>query len=391
MSKRILIFSTAYYPFVGGAEIAVKEITDRLSGEFVFDLITLRLNRALPKEERLGGVLVYRVGFGIPAVDKVCAPFLVAFKTFSLNNRHPYDIFWGVMVSYASLGGIFFNSLRKIFFKKAIPTVLTLQEGDSEDHLRNRHGGLIHFSWKFALKRVDVLTAISSYLLRRGEEFGFKGRKFLIPNGVDVRLFEKGILREERKTIRFTWGIRDDDVVLITTSRLTKKNDISSLISSLKYLPETIFLVIIGNGEEERKLREQALSLGVNPRVRFLGFLAQEKIPPLLHASDIFIRPSLSEGMGNSFVEAMAAGVPVIATPVGGIVDFLFDPDCVKDRESTGLFCEVENPESIALKVKKYLDNPALRKQITISAKKMVEEKYDWGSISKDMGRVLTF
>ena len=64
-SSKILIFSTAYYPkFVGGAEVAVKEITDRLSpNEYEFHLITLRLDKHLPKEEKIGNVFVYRVGF----------------------------------------------------------------------------------------------------------------------------------------------------------------------------------------------------------------------------------------------------------------------------------------------------------------------------------------
>jgi glycosyltransferase involved in cell wall biosynthesis len=97
-----------------------------------------------------------------------------------------------------------------------------------------------------------------------------------------------------------------------------------------------------------------------------------------LHASDIFIRPSLSEGFGNSFIEAMASRVPVIATPVGGIIDFL------KDGE-TGLFCEVKNPKSIAQKVEKLIKDKESREYIVRNAYEMVKNKYDWNIIANDM------
>ena len=110
----------------------------------------------------------------------------------------------------------------------------------------------------------------------------------------------------------------------------------------------------------------------------FAGFIAHEKLPTYLWASDIFVRPSLSEGMGNSFIEAMASGLPVIATPVGGIVDFLRDGE-------TGLFCEVGNPKSIAQKIEKLIKDSESRQYIVENASGMVKDKYDWSLIAKRM------
>ena len=112
--------------------------------------------------------------------------------------------------------------------------------------------------------------------------------------------------------------------------------------------------------------------------VNFIGFVRYDILPEYLWASDIFIRPSISEGMGISFIEAMAVGLPVIATSVGGIVDFLLNGE-------TGLFCETHNPESIARQVKRLIDEPALRQKIVENARKMVEEKYDWDLIAQEM------
>ena len=100
------------------------------------------------------------------------------------------------------------------------------------------------------------------------------------------------------------------------------KNGVGDVIKALPKLSENIKFVILGEGELKQKLIKLAKDLGVSDRVIFKGFVSHEKIPKYLKACDIFIRPSLSEGMGNSFIEAMACRIPVIATPVGGIVDF---------------------------------------------------------------------
>ncbi|MBU1102183.1 glycosyltransferase family 4 protein, partial [Patescibacteria group bacterium] len=106
-----------------------------------------------------------------------------------------------------------------------------------------------------------------------------------------------------------------------------------------------------------------------------------EDVPKYLAISDVFVRPSLSEGLGNSFLEAMAAGVPIIGTKVGGIPDFLRDGE-------TGLFCEARNPQSIAEKITLLLSDEILRQRLIANARKLVEEKYNWDNIAQKMGNI---
>jgi L-malate glycosyltransferase len=113
-------------------------------------------------------------------------------------------------------------------------------------------------------------------------------------------------------------------------------------------------------------------------RVHFLGYIPHAELYKYLRVSDIFIRPSLSEGFGNSFIEAMAADLPVIATSVGGIPDFLED-------KVTGIFCETEDPKSIADAVQKLLANPILRDAIVLNAHRMVAERYSWSLVAREM------
>lgn len=375
--KRILIFSTAYYPFVGGAEVAVKEITDRLSSNFEFDLITAKLDKKLKNFEKVGCVNVYRLGVGIPFLDKIFLPITGAILALKLSRSKKYFCIWGIMVTFASGAGYIFNILGPLVGERKVPMVLTLQEGDSESYLNYKWAGLIALSWKMALKRTNILSAISNFLLNRAKKNGFDGYGVVVPNGVDVSVFSKEIDPDITKRIKVQLGKLDNDVFLVTTSRLTVKNGLSSVISALPLLPERFHFIIIGKGEEGGRLQELANKLGVKNRVKFLGFIPYKDIPSYFSACDIFIRPSLSEGFGNSFIEAMAFGLPVIATPVGGIVDFISDKE-------TGFFCSTENPQSIVRAIEVISDSQ-LKDRVIQSAKTLAIDKYSWDKVAKDM------
>lgn len=385
-TKKILIFSTAYYPFVGGAEVAVKEITDRIA-DTQFDLITAKLDRKLPNIEKIGNINVYRVGFGFKTLDKLLLPFWGAFKVIKLNNKNNYDYYWCVMASYASGAAYIANILE---FWKPVPIILNLQEGDSEKHFARRWFGLINLSWKLALRNTNKLTVLSNFLAERARRFGFKGEIEIIPNGVDVEKFQITNFKlqiEERRKIREELGMGEKDIVLVTSSRLVKKNGVGDVIKALAKLPENIKFLILGEGELKKDLENLAKKLKVSERVIFKGYVSHSEMPKYLKTCDIFIRPSLSEGMGNSFIEAMAAKLPVIATPVGGIPDFLKDPSNTSGQVPTGYYCEPENPESVAKTVQKVISDPNKNKVVD-NAYNMIKEKYDWDLIAKQMKEV---
>ncbi len=89
--------------------------------------------------------------------------------------------------------------------------------------------------------------------------------------------------------------------------------------------------------------------------------------------------------MGNAFIEAMAARLPVVATQVGGISDFLFDPIKNAQKEPTGFAVEVKNPRLIAAAVSRYIEDSDLKYRIINNASQLVKEKYDWVTIVDDM------
>ncbi len=385
-SRRILIFSFAYYPrFVGGAEVAIKEITDRISPETIeFDLICLRLDSRLPSFERIGNVNVHRIGFSqhkefstdsLPwylHINKYLYLFTGVRKALSLHRKRKYDAIWSLMATYSSFAAVIFKIL-----KPKIPFIFTLQDGDPIPYIKRKALPLYPL-FKMMFTRADHIQTISTYLAEWAKDMGAKCPVTVVPNAVDFDLFSTKESVEQQSELKEKLGKKEGDVFIITTSRLVVKNAINDVIDVLSYVPENVKFIILGQGYQEAQLKVQVAELELQDRVKFLGYVPHKEMPKYLHVSDIFIRPSLSEGFGNSFIEAMAAEVPVIATPVGGITDFLIEGE-------TGLFCDVHSPRSIAQKVEKLIRDKESKDYIVARAKKMVQEKYEWNIIVERM------
>lgn len=374
--KRILIFSLAYYPHVGGAEVAIKEVTDRLSpAEFEFHMLTLRFGNE-PREEKIGNVFVHRVGSGKSYFSKILFIPQAARMARRLHREKPFDALWAMM-SYMLF--------PIVLVRPNAPYLLTLQEGDPFEHVFKRW---FIFPFVPLLKRgfqgAFEVQAISSYLAKWARGMGFRGEPVVIPNGVDVERFARTKSSDPVKHQVF--DKRNGNIVrLVTASRLVHKNGIDTVIDALALLPEHVHFVIYGTGELETALQRQTLRLKLERRVHFRGFLSHADLPRALHECDVFVRPSRSEGMGNSFIEAMAAGLPVIGTQEGGIADFLFDETRNPDKKPTGFVVDKDAPEQVAQKVKEILADPAKAAVVVGNARAMVDERYDWSTISVRM------
>mgnify|MGYP001338138705 FL=1 len=146
-------------------------------------------------------------------------------------------------------------------------------------------------------------------------------------------------------------GLKDDKKYLIGVGRLVKRKGFEYLIKSLKLLNEDVECLIIGDGPEKENLQQLAVNLGLKQRVNLLGYLSEEeKKFQYLAAADIFVLSSLHEGFGIVLQEAMQVGLPIIATNIGGQVDF------IKDGEN-GFLVNIKDEESIADSAKRILNS----------------------------------
>jgi len=376
-SKKILIFSIAYIPFVGGAELAVKEITDRVN-DLEFDMITLRFNKNWPKFEKIGNVNVYRI-----SSPKIFFPFAAFLKASTLHIKKRYSLIWSIMANRAGYAALFFKLTHpKVKF------LLTLQEGDTTDYPKKRAGFIwlfVGFLFRKIFTKADCVQAISNYLANWAKSMGKNNCVEIIPNGIDLNNLKSKISNLKNR----------EGKIIITTSRLVPKNGIDILIEAVSILKKeglsgNIQCQILGSGPEEEKLKELARVLGLSNEVVFLGHIDPEVVYAYLANADIFVRPSRSEGLGSSFLEAMGVGLPVIGTPVGGIPDFLKDPAEVGADKATGLFAKVDDPNDLADKIRMLVNDDNFSQTIAWNGKKLATEEYSWDNVADKMSLIFS-
>ena len=389
--KKILIFSLAYFPkHVGGAEVAIQEKTNRIT-DIEFHMVTLRYDSTLPKVEKVGNVLVHRIGFTKPNAtmadlkkfplhyNKYWFQFAAAFKALSLHRKYKYDATWAMMAHSCGVPAALFKML-----KPSVPYVQELQEGDPPEYIER----LMRPLWPLfsrAFTTANEVSVISTFLGQWAKRRGFAGEPLLVPNAVNTKHFAHEYSQAELDGLKRQLGKQERDTYIITTSRLVHKNAVDDVISALAHLPANIYFLVLGIGPDEDMLKKLAQDRGVAERVKWIGQVDHKEMPKYLKISDIFTRPSRSEGMGNSFVEAMAAGLPVIATQEGGIADFLFDAKRNPDKPTTGWAVERDSPTQIAEAVGEILGNQEQTKKVVETAKALAFEKYDWDLIARDM------
>ncbi|MEK7644004.1 MAG: glycosyltransferase family 4 protein [Patescibacteria group bacterium] len=375
--KKVLIFSTAYYPFVGGAEVAVREICARIP-DFEFVMITAKLDASLPAIERIGNIEVHRLGRG-DCRDKYR---LIASGARYAGTLGKFDAVWSIMASYAG-----FAAVRYKKNNPKVPFLLTLQEGDSRFDIYKH----VWWCWPYfkqIFKKADKIQTISNYLATWAKEVDASCPIEVIPNGVDLEKFRKAVIpakagiQKQVSDIKQSLGINDGSKIVVTVSRLVKKNGVEDLIRAMEFLRSDVHLLIAGDGILKKKLLGLVDRLKLSDRVHFLGEISHHDLPEYFFMSDVFCRPSKSEGLGNVFLEAMAAGVPIIGTKVGGIPDFLTD-------NQTGLFCSVRDPRDISEKINRLMVDNSLRLRLAENGKKLTEAKFSWDLIAEKMKKII--
>lgn len=368
-SKRIIVFTTAYRPLIGGSELALEENIRHLPDIF-FDVITPRHDCEFVPFEMGSNYCIHRVG-PEGALGKWLFPVTGFFTGLKLVRDKNYEAIHAYQASYGAGAAYFLKS----YYRK-LPFILTLQEGK----VLETQGRLINWIRNKIISKADAITAISNYLADYAKKISPNAKIVLIPNGVDLKKFSLPAEKAQENLIS------DDKkpITIISVSRLVEKNGLADLIKAFKILKEAVpnaKLQILGDGPLRGELFCLAADLGIAGDVEFLGAIPHEETMKYLAGASVFVRPSLSEGLGTAFLEAMAAGLPVVATPVGGIPDFL------KDGE-TGLSCQVGSPESIAEKIKEILTDSSLRNKLIVNGRNLVEEKYNWDKIAGEFKEI---
>lgn len=234
-------------------------------------------------------------------------------------------------------------------------------------------------AWKRALKRVGLRYAIrASDRIVAVSAAGLEwcrttwdvpdDKLTLIPNGVETSTSDQAA--RDRRHMRRELGLAESDFVIGSVASLRAVKNFPCLIESLASILDSLpsaRLIIAGDGPERETLEELIVKLGLEDEARLLG--ERSDVPALLHAMDVFALASHSEGMSLAILEAMGAGLPVVATSVGG------NPEIIADG-STGLLVPPDDSDSLANAVLELYRDPRRRERMSAKARTKVETSF---------------
>ncbi len=204
---------------------------------------------------------------------------------------------------------------------------------------------------KFLSRFTDGLITINQEDYRRAQKF-HAGKTILIPGvGIDLDKFQKK--EPTRQEIRNKLGIPERKIILMSVGELTKRKNHMAVIEALACLEEyDILYVVCGDGPMKARLRARAEELGVRERVKLLGF--RKDIAELHKMADIFVFPSLQEGLPVALMEAMASGLPIVASRIRGNEDLI-------QNNRGGYLVKAQDSEQLAEAISKMIKNPEQR------------------------------
>jgi glycosyltransferase involved in cell wall biosynthesis len=379
---RICLLTETYHPLVGGGETQARTLAEGLvaQGWQVF-ILTRRHDAALPRREIVGGVPVYRIGpSGAAHWKKWGLLFSAAPALWRL--RREYDL---IFVSGFRVVGVTAVLLAKLLGKKVILKADSLGEMSGDFFT----GGLARFGLRpnsllfraflglrnRILRRADRFVAISTVVAEELQAHGVSaGQIERIPNSVDNGRFHP-VSEQEKLALRRQLGLPVEAQIVIYTGRLVRYKGLPLLLRVWQEIVarhENAYLLLVGSGgldidNCEAELRDYIAAHQLQESVGLTGNV--RNVAQYLQAADIFVFPTENEAFGISLIEAMACGLAVVSTAVGGLKDLV-------DHEQNSLVVEVGNQQQLQHALETLLCTPALRQQIGLSAYESVQPTY---------------
>lgn len=393
---RILILSTYYHPVVGGSETNARQLATYLHGRgFKVTVLTKQVGSDVPRQEVLDGVSVVRVP---PAGSRASGQkWLMLPSVFiaMLQRRGLFDLVFSP--DYRGIGVAGILAARLLGRPCAMGTAaLGVINAQNLDPLLNR----LHISttgWLSAIIRwplraiytsADAYPAITHAIEREAIAAGVPAsRVHYLPNSVDVLRFrspEPG----ERETLRAAMGWPTDAVICLYLARLSREKGLMDLMAAWHELNTDKALLYVGGPDMEGHpfnvgpaARAFVEEHGLQHSVRFLGPTSEPET--LLRAADCLVQPSHWEAAPFGVLEAMATGLPVVATRVGGMAEYL-------THDANALLCEPHDPAGLARQLARMIDDAAMRYRLAKSGRAVVLREFDQAVICARYAELFT-
>ena len=327
---------------IGGAEIHVATLSGKLRERGHEVLVICPQGRPL-----LGELAARGLPVRAPRTHGKVDPLMVAHLVRWLREEG-----WQVLHTHLSTASLLGSLAARL---AGVPAVATV------------HGLNTRTCFNWASRLIAVSNAVKQHLVQQGLPVS---RITVVHNGVDLRQLTRSYQGAE---LRRAWAIPESCPLLVTVGRLVPEKGHRDLLQALRLLaarPEwrELRLLMVGTGVLAEPLQAEAEQLGLQDRVIWAGF--QRDVPQFVQAADVFVLPSIREGLSLSALEAMALAKPVVACRVGGT------PEVVVDGE-TGLLVSPAAPEELAAALETLLRDPPRAAAMGAAGARRVQAEFD--------------
>lgn len=364
-----VMVSASFYPHVGGAEKQALELSAALRARGVPVMVATRRLRGLLPYEEIRGVPVFRLrrlrGFDAPS-------FMISLAWFLWKKRNEYG---AIHVHLAGSPALAAGMMGRLLKKKVI-VKLGGGAGIGELATSSRTA--------FGRVKLRLLRLTRPSLIAVAAELAEEARRFLgavdvevIPNGVDVEVY-KPVDAEQRKALRQKVGLPARGLVFLYTGRFSPEKRLPQFIEVWAELarraPRESEFVLVGAGPERKAIETAIAYAKAQDKVRLLP--PTPDLAELYAAADVFVLPSISEGLSNSLLEAMASALTPLASRVGGT------PDAVADGVS-GLLFPPTDEGALREQLSKLFETPGLTIALGAAARKTAVERFSLAALAE--------
>ena len=360
-----------FHPVVGGAEREALCLCRALAKHGVLCFVVTRREKGLKKSENIDGIPVFRL-FGAGGGKLSSLAFMVSSFLFLISRRAAYRVIHAHLASSNAVAAVLAGKLLKkkviVYFGGGRKT------GDVETSKKSLLGRI---KLNLIRKGGDFFVCPSREIEQELVNSGFsRGRIRLIPNGVDTESFVPADA-EGKKELKNRLGLPPVPVA-VYVGRLERGKGLDVLLKAWRELlarGRDVRLLIVGEGTLKEELLNLAAVLQIEKNVDFAGRV--EEVGGYLRSSDMFILPSFGEGMSVAMLEAMACGLAVISTDIGGTREVI-------ENRRNGILVQAGSMEELCGAIGSVLADGAFACAIGNAARKTVEDKYSIKKIALD-------
>jgi glycosyltransferase involved in cell wall biosynthesis len=369
---RVLMVVRLFYPWIGGAERQAHKLAKILREKNIdVEIVTGWWFRGTPQRDTLDGVPVFRNHtlwemFGVKGLRKFGGYLYIGTLVWHLwRRRADYDVIHIHGLNYHTFAAVLAG---RWFHRKTLTKVANSGQASDVDKMRRDQQLLFARYMLPAALRCDQFVALNGAIVRELTAAGVPAEKIVrLPNGVET----------DSIATKSDYALHDP-ARLIFVGRLHAQKGLDVLLAAFQQLlrrdpARMACLQIIGDGPLRGDLTRLAERLDLAGHVQFVG--QTDQVLEYLQQADVFVLPSRGEGMSNALLEAMACGLPVVASDIPGNID-------VVAHEHNGLLFAADDSHSLAQALASLLGQPALRERLGRTARQTVEHRYSLNAVA---------